>query len=713
MTSRTLVGRVVALAGTVALISSLLATSVAAAPSASARAAGHTRDRGTVVPAVAAARARGVERPTIKRPLRALPGLAERAVTPNLPTQHHARIIGPLPVVATEFPGISQAPDGLALEPPDPWIAVSPSHVVQSTNGLVRISTRAGTVLQSVPTWALFGLDPSELDSDPRILWDKAKSRWIGVLLSYQSDFSFNYLNVAVSDTSDPTGAWRIFSYEYTDDLGAPTLPDYPGIASSTDKVVLTANEFNGPDFVGGSVLVMKWSDILAGVFPNPSLWTFADPGVYTPRPALVESSSADVHLVSVDAAGTDYQYAKLTGSAPTSIVWHGLGGIMTGYCEATAPRQPGIPATITDAVDGRPTDAAWFSNTLAVVSTCSSGGDDYTRVSTLNTTTNPPSLIRDDLIGAGLGTDTFMGGIGFTGAGSLMATYTRSSASLNPSAWAAVYYAGSWKELEVTEGPTGYLGTRWGDYTAVAQDPSGSGAVWSAAAVPDASGGWATSVQRLVFDLTSPLVTAAPTQALISGTTLASYTVPVKVSWTTSDPGSGVVRTNLNLDRFGSGYTPAGSATGTSTTRSHYWKDSTNTSNFAHQYAAQAVDAYGNASAFVPGTKLTPVVYQTSGTTFSGSWGTSTSSSYSGGSSRYSSSAGASASFKTSGRSFAFVTTKASSRGKVKVYLDGVLKTTLTLTLSTTKYRTLAYVVTFTSSATHTIKLVVSSGRV
>ncbi len=220
--------------------------------------------------------------------------------------------------------------------------------------------------------------------------------------------------------------------------------------------------------------------------------------------------------------------------------------------------------------------------------------------------------------------------------------------------------------------------------------------------------------MSRIAYDLVSPAATG-PTQALVTGSTLGTYTVPVRVAWTASDAGSGVVRTNLKLDEFGIGFVPAGSSTGLAVTRSHYWKPSSSSDDFSYKYEAQAVDAYGNTGAEVPGSDLSPVVYQqnTSQVTYSGSWHTSSSASYSGSSVKYSSTAGASASFKVSGRSFAFVTTRASTRGKVKVYVDGTLKTTLTLTSSTTKYRNLAYAITFSSSATHTIKLVVKSGRV
>ena len=56
-------------------------------------------------------------------------------------------VVDPLdPKVTTAFPGITEA-GTCSCEPPDPWVAVGPTHVVQSTNGMIRISNRLGAQL--------------------------------------------------------------------------------------------------------------------------------------------------------------------------------------------------------------------------------------------------------------------------------------------------------------------------------------------------------------------------------------------------------------------------------------------------------------------------------------------------------------------------------------------------------------------------------------
>jgi hypothetical protein len=217
------------------------------------------------------------------------------------------------------------------------------------------------------------------------------------------------------------------------------------------------------------------------------------------------------------------------------------------------------------------------------------------------------------------------------------------------------------------------------------------------------------------VLDLAAPIVTIAPNQGLVAGTTVGKYLLPVKISWALSDAGSGVARSWLSTDQFSTGMADARAVAGSTVTRSHWWEPNTAPSalDTSYQYGVEGEDGYGNVGTFVAGSRLTAIVYQQTSATYSTGWRSSSGPAYLGGSAKYSSTAGKYATFKTSGRAFGFVSTKASTRGKVKVYVDGVYKGTLTLKTSTTKYRNLAYVANFSTTGTHTIKLVVASGRV
>lgn len=732
MPSRRPLSRIAALLAAV-----LVAGAGAPSPAAAAGGAEVTREHAPVVDrgrVDARAASRSAERRVgpHELPRLSVPGLEER-LSPWSGAEAEASIpaaagpsSGPLSIGA--FPGTGNAADGLGLEPPDSWMAAGGPYLVHATNGLVKVFNRSGGTLMTVPTWALFALSPAEHDADPRILWDATRGRWVGVLFSYTLSQDFTtvtggWLNLAISESGDPRGSWRVLSYGYTDSSGSPTMPDYPGISSSSDKVVLTANEFNASmsSYLGASILVLRWTDLLSGGAADPVLWTNPNPGLFTIRPAIVQAAAADVHLVAMRASSSpgpgDVMYGKLVGSAPASPSFANLStsGTVPPFCATQAPRQPGSPATITRAVDARATDAVWRAGRLAFVSTCAADGSDFVRVTQLNTGTSPVSLVSDARIGPGGGTDAYMGGVAFSGDGTLFLSYTQSSGSQVPSTYAAAFRSGGWSpSVLVNPGDGSYGGTRWGDYVGLAPDPAGTAAVWQANQVTDGAGSWETRVSRLVLDTTPPTATG-PGQALIGGSTLGNFSVPVSLAWTVADAGSGVTRTHLTLDQWGTGAYAAGSVDGTSARRLHWWKlNSQSALDRSYQYGASAEDAAGNRSAPAAGPRLTPVVYQqTSGVTYAGTWSTASASAYSGGSVRWSRTAGSSATFRTTARSFALVTYLASTRGKAKVYVDGVLKKTLTLTSTTTRARNLAYVVNFPAAGTHTIKVVVASGRV
>jgi hypothetical protein len=628
------------------------------------------------------------------------------------------------PVDANAWDGIRYT-DTVGVEPPDPWIAVSPSHIVQSTNDRVRITTRSGTLVQSLPVRSLFALFPNENDTDPRILWDIVHNRWIGVLLSYPSDYSANYLNLAVSETSDPTGAWDIFSYQYLDNTPAPTLPDYPGIASSGDKVILTANEFTPAlSYIGASVLVLRWSDLLTATSPQPIIWTFANPALFTIRPAQLLSASNDLYLIAADETDGSVEYAKISGTsfpssyAPTFV---DLAGSVAAFADPPAPRQADRPDVTAAWVDPRPTDAVWRAGHLWFVATAPVTFDagatfnDGARLTELSTTTATPTVLQDVAFGQD-GHDYFMPGVGVSKDGTAFVVYSHTTSGTHPSLEAVADPAGAtytWSApLVIDSSDDSYNGARWGDFVGVATDPNGTAAVWQAGAVAASDNAWRTVVSRLVLDIVPPTLTT-PVQSLIAGTTVGDQTVPVRTSWTATDAGSGIASSLVRIDEFGAGFeTPGAVVAASSVTRAHSWSSYPQIGTY--RYEVTATDGAGNDSATLLSAALTPNLYQqTTSVVYTGSWGTSGAAVYSGGSVRYSSHANASATFTaTNARSIAFVTYRASNRGRVRIYVDNVYKGTFTITSSSIKARNVFYVANF-SGGTHKIKLVVASGRV
>ncbi len=656
---------------------------------------------------------------------------AGTTVTPWVRDVSHAsRLVAPADLLSTRgFDGIDMALAGNP-EPPDPWLAVNRSYIVQSTNGLVRITDRNGVEKAAVATWAMFNVWPSYADADPRIIWDEYHQRWLGSLLWYDSPtFQDHYLSVIVSQSSDPLGAWATYTFPY-----GSYQPDYPAIASSTDKIVVTANEYvDGVDYAGSSFLLLPWSSILSGAAFDAT-YSIA-PDAWNLRPGRILGTTPDLHLIYESGPTGNLRYLRLRGSAGSPGI-DDIGLPISNGAEVTiAPRQPGDTDGIARADDGRIADAVWWNNQLWFTRTIAyawNGTDadmavQYYRLATSHSA-DPVVVIDGALVGGATGVDEFSSGIGISAGGTAFITYSQSSSLQAPSLLAVAVHPtlGVTGSIVLATSGGSYDGDRWGDFAGVAADPLGTDAVWQTHEVADADGGWMTVVSRLVLDLTAPTGVTGPRQALIAGSTLGTAsssgsgpgasipTVPVKVTWTGADTGSGINRFVLDVADHGSGFGSALRTTATSSIRYHTWRAPSATWNSDYQYAVVAYDDAQNASGWVAGPALTPLVYQqTSGFRYAGSWRTLKGRSYSGGSTRYSTRAGASATFKTTGRSFGFVTTKASSRGRVRIYVDGKLRGTFRLTSAATRYRNIAYAITYSSTGTHSIKLVVVSGRV
>lgn len=219
------------------------------------------------------------------------------------------------------------------------------------------------------------------------------------------------------------------------------------------------------------------------------------------------------------------------------------------------------------------------------------------------------------------------------------------------------------------------------------------------------------TRTITLVPDSTKP-TTTAPRIAYRTGASLSGSSAPIRLTWSGADAGgSGIAR--YELARSTNGGTSWSVISNSITSAS---RDLTLSSLGTIRYRVRAIDKAGNVGAWATGPNVTPKLSQQTSTLFAygGTWNTGTVTSYSGGTSRWSNIAGSRATFTFTGRAIGLVTTMASKRGKVKVYVDGVYITTVDTYSATTKYRALVWQRTWTVSGTHTVRFVVvgTAGR-
>jgi hypothetical protein len=451
----------------------------------------------------------------------------------------------PLPVQATltANPAIGQPGfDGLSRssgpdtngEPPDPYLAVGPDHVMQTTNSTFKITDRAGTPIEATPIsgfidgFAFDGLGSPEW-FDPHVIYDSLHGRWLmtvnGVACGTTTGtFGSGYLFFATSDTIDPTGFWT-GTYFFLDDF----LLDYSAPGTSSDKFAWSTNYFamgagcsdNG--YAGADVIAIDWADWFGADSTFAYKEFFLGTSYFTPRIAIqAPATTGRLHIVAeYSPNGTDInvRYISVTGSVAAGTTSKDIdidltaAGVIAPFLTPPDPNQPG-PDPIDNAIDERPTDAVWQNNRLSFVSTypCTPSGDstqrDCVRISQLSTagvsSVVAPTLRQDFLI-AENGEDSYMGGVGIAGNGTLHAVWTRSSATAAdfPSTYASYQLPtdplNSVSPKELLKAGTGvYTGNRWGDYVGVAQDPLVPSAVWQADEYSGTGTEWKTWVSRL-----------------------------------------------------------------------------------------------------------------------------------------------------------------------------------------------------------------------
>ncbi|PLW92938.1 MAG: hypothetical protein C0592_08275 [Marinilabiliales bacterium] len=167
------------------------------------------------------------------------------------------------PIIVADFAG--QTNNSF---PPDCNGAVGPSHFFQCYNTQYTIYDKTGTIVAGPTNFnTLFtGVTGATYnDGDPIILWDEQASRWFAAEFSISG--SNDYMLIAVSQTSDPTGSWYRWSFDVDD------TPDYMKFGVTEDAYTMATNTYGGDDvyaFDRATMLTGGASPTMIG-FDNPN----------------------------------------------------------------------------------------------------------------------------------------------------------------------------------------------------------------------------------------------------------------------------------------------------------------------------------------------------------------------------------------------------------------------------------------------------------
>jgi hypothetical protein len=424
-----------------------------------------------------------------------------------------------LAVTETGFDGVSFADAG-AL-PPDTQIAVGPNHIFEAVNDWVRIwsrQTSPPSVAYDVDLGTFFGVGffttLTDVVSDPRVIYDAASGRWFVSCVTLESFLNTADWRLAVSKTSDPAGEYKLYAASFSG-----SLPDFPSLGLSDDKLALTGNAFTmaTEQFLGSEFLVANKADLVAGS-SSPGSTFFGPPqALDTIQAAQSLSSSSTLYLAAVPA----------DGQSSTLQIWSitGVPGIGTGVSVTTsALTQQTTLVVPPDAVqpnssiaiatnDARLLNLVYRDGSLWMGSTtgCMPAGDTSMRACLhfAQVDTSAQAITQEMTFGEA-GIDYYYPAVALDASDNLVTMFNRSSSSEYVSIYTSGHNAGDpagsfQAPALVHSGQAAYDPTpyapRWGDYSGISVDPlDGNASVWVAGEYARAPGGldWGTWIARV-----------------------------------------------------------------------------------------------------------------------------------------------------------------------------------------------------------------------
>src|SRR5215469_15848419 len=198
-----------------------------------------------------------------------------------------------------------------SLEPPDQGLCAGNGFVVETVNDALNVYSAATgasmlpdntatnivsgfprNVNHTIDLNSFYGYPPSINRStgvrgpevtDPSCLFDAQTQRFFVVSLTLDPQVNgpcqgvlscVNHLDLAVSQTSDPTGSWNIYRIDVTNDgtnaggvNPGPYLGDYPHIGADANGIYLTTNAYpwHGNGFSGAQVFALSKAQLAAG----------------------------------------------------------------------------------------------------------------------------------------------------------------------------------------------------------------------------------------------------------------------------------------------------------------------------------------------------------------------------------------------------------------------------------------------------------------
>jgi hypothetical protein len=289
------------------------------------------------------------------------------------------------PVFVTGFEGLNfyqqryaRGGNQFSVEPPDQGMCAGGGFVLEAVNDVLNVYNTSGqsvlpdntaanivggfprNVNHAVDLNSFYGYAPAinrttgvraQSLTDPSCYYDVATQRFFVVALTLESQpngtlTTVNHLDIAVSQTPDPTGLWNIYRIDVTNDgtntggtNPGPYLGDYPHIGADAYGFYITTNAYpwccNG--FSGAQIYALSKAQLAAGAAnvtvvhldTSGMVKAASDAGSTQPGFTVWPAQSPGVESFNTSGGGTEYFMSSNAADEATHPV-AGFGGNYT-----------------------------------------------------------------------------------------------------------------------------------------------------------------------------------------------------------------------------------------------------------------------------------------------------------------------------------------------------------------------------------------------
>ena len=419
--------------------------------------------------------------------------------------------------------------------PQDPTGDIGKDYYMQALNAtLIGLYDKEGNLIADFTANTIWNSIGFSSAGDPIILYDQEAQRWI--ITEFPSG---NQLLVAISETSDPMGAYSAYNF------GTPSFPDYPKYGIWSNAYSVTTNE-SGPSnlpcyFINRDELLNEENTVsiqrivLPGIGSGPGFqvatpvdWTGLTPPEEDAPIIMTLNDDAwgasaqdqiDIHTFNIDWTNPGNTTITTTNvvtapydTNPCSV----SGGGFSCIPQLNGGGLDGLPEVIMNQVHYR--NFGSYEAMVLNFITDVTGGDNLSGIRWMElrrTAGEDWSVYQEGTYAPEDGLDRFMGSICMDGAGNIGLAYAVSSEEI----YAGLRFTGrrasdplgemTVNEYTIVDGQsTLFTGTRFGDYAHMSVDPGNDRTFWFTAEYAGANG---NATRIVAFELRRDTTDIAP----------------------------------------------------------------------------------------------------------------------------------------------------------------------------------------------------------